>query len=299
MNSEKNDSEQALVIKLKLQTQLGSPQERTRIFDLEDRLQQAIEELGVGEFDGDEFGDAECSLYLYGSDANRLFEGVVKKISNRELLVQLYPRLYHMAHAGAWPSIERLGLLSTTALLDLFEVNGSRREELEAGRRSRSEPITHAKHGQALLRDQIPLNEIKLANALHDGLTPQEWYRILNRKVFFWGPQSRLSILRGAREYEADRQTIVVVDAARLVARHGDRVLLCHMNSGATQPMAFPRGKKTFLPIDQYPLAERRKKYGPKGAVAEVTVDYSVPDVREFVIEAYETGGGEKRKDFV
>jgi hypothetical protein len=74
MNSEKNDSEQALVIKLKLQTQLGSPQERTRIFDLEDSLQHAIEELGVGEFDGDEFGDAECSLYLYGSDANRLFE---------------------------------------------------------------------------------------------------------------------------------------------------------------------------------------------------------------------------------
>jgi hypothetical protein len=30
-----------------------------------------------------------------------------------------------------------------------------------------------------------------------------------------------------------------------------------------------------------------------------VTVDYSVPDLREFVIEAYETGGGEKRKDFV
>ncbi len=63
--------------------------------------------------------------------------------------------------------------------------------------------------------------------------------------------------------------------------------------------MAFPRGQKTFLPIEEYPLAERKKKYGVKRAVAEVTVDYSVPDLREFVVEAYETGGGENRQHFV
>jgi Family of unknown function (DUF7002) len=38
-----------------------------------------------------------------------------------------YPCLYHMAEANIWPSIEKHGLLSTTALLDLFEVNGNRR----------------------------------------------------------------------------------------------------------------------------------------------------------------------------
>lgn len=105
--------------------------------------------------------------------------------------------------------------------------------------------------------------------------------------------------MQSAREYEGDRQTIVVVDAAQLVARHGARILLCHMNSGATQPMAFPRGRKTFLAIDEYPLAERWKKYGAKSALAEVTVDYAVPDLRDFVIEAYEVGGGRKRHDFV
>jgi hypothetical protein len=61
--------------------------------------------------------------------------------------------------------------------------------------------------------------------------------------------------------------------------------------------MAFPRGLSTFLSIDSYPLADRLRKYGAKGAVAEVTVDYSVPDLREFVIEAYEIGGSEKRRD--
>jgi hypothetical protein len=204
-----------------------------------------------------------------------------------------------MAHAGSWPSIQRHGLLSSTALLDLFEVSGDRRDALESRRRMQSEEITHPIHGRALLRDQKPLNENKLAAALDDGLTPRDWYRLLNRRVFFWGPETRLRILRGAREYEANRQTIVVVDSARLVARYADHIELCHMNSGATQPMAFRRGRKTFLPIESYPLVERRRKYGEKGAVAEVTVDYSVPDVSDFVVAAYEIGGGENRKDFL
>jgi hypothetical protein len=201
-----------------------------------------------------------------------------------------------MAHAGVWPSIERYGLLSTTALLDLFEVNGARREQLESSRRSRSEEIVHVTHGTALLRDQIPLNERKLTGALQDGLTPRDWYRLLNRKVFFWGPESRLRILREAREYNELRQTIIVIDTATLVARYSERILLCHMNSGATQPMAFPRGLRTFLPIDTYPIVERRRKYGLNGAVAEITVDYSVPDVRDFVLEVFEVGGGEKKR---
>ena len=216
---------------------------------------------------------------------------------NHETLIEVYPRLYHMAHVGAWPSIERFGLLSTTALLDLFEIGGERREQLELSKRSKSEEISHPKHGRALLRDQIPLNEKKLAKALQDGLAPRDWYRLLNRKAYFWGPESRLKILREAREYTDHRQTIIVIDTGQLVARHGERISLCHMNSGATQPMAFPRGLSTFLSIDSYPLTDRLRKYGAKGAVAEVTVDYSVPDLREFVIEAYEIGGSEKRRD--
>src|ERR1022692_4480653 len=105
-------------------------------------------------------------------------------MSNAELLIQLYPRFYHMAHAGSWPTIQRHGLLSTTALLDLFEVNGERRSALESRVRPKSEEILHPAHGRALLRDQKPLNEKKLAGALDDDLSPRDWYHVLNRKVF-------------------------------------------------------------------------------------------------------------------
>jgi len=48
-----------------------------------------------------------------------------------EELISTFPRLYHMAHVNAWPGIKRHGLLSTSALLDLFGVRGSSRKALE------------------------------------------------------------------------------------------------------------------------------------------------------------------------
>jgi uncharacterized protein DUF7002 len=42
-------------------------------------------------------------------------------------LVETCPRLFHMAEPGSWAGIQRHGLLSTSALLDLFEVDGDLR----------------------------------------------------------------------------------------------------------------------------------------------------------------------------
>ena len=51
-----------------------------------------------------------------------------------EEFVRRYPRLYHMAQVGSWPSIERNGLLSTSALLDLFQIKGeARKRRLRVG----------------------------------------------------------------------------------------------------------------------------------------------------------------------
>ena len=49
-----------------------------------------------------------------------------------EELIRYFPVLYHMANAGTWPSIRGRGLLSTSALLDLFEIRGQERERIES-----------------------------------------------------------------------------------------------------------------------------------------------------------------------
>lgn len=219
-------------------------------------------------------------------------------MKNEELLVQMYPRVFHMTHPDNWQGIRRFGLLSTTALLDLFEVKGKLRSQLEECPRKESVDISHPNHGRATVRDQKPLNAKKLESVLDDGLTVADWCRMLNRKVFFWGPESRLGILREAREYESRRQLIIVVDSQKLVQRYRNRIALCHMNSGNTNPMAFRRGRKTFLPIEEYPLSQRKKR-GVRNAVAEVTIDHSTPDVLEMAVEVYEVGGGLPRRDLL
>ncbi|GLS36424.1 hypothetical protein GCM10010869_20130 [Mesorhizobium tianshanense] len=69
--------EQAAIVYLLLNGgQFGASQERESILVLEDRLEQVIRDASVGEFDGDEFGEGNCILYLYGPDAERLFVAI-------------------------------------------------------------------------------------------------------------------------------------------------------------------------------------------------------------------------------
>jgi len=56
--------------------------------------------------------------------------------------------------------------------------------------------------------------------------------------------------------------------------------------------MAFPRGRRTFLPISEYPFDEYRRRRSRKDAVVELAVEHSVPDIRELVINVSELGGG-------
>jgi hypothetical protein len=45
-----------------------------------------------------------------------------------------------------------------------------------------------------------------------------------------------------------------------------------------------PRGRGTFVSIDDYPYDERRRTRSRQDAVAEVAVDYAIPDIEDFVL---------------
>lgn len=90
-----------------------------------------------------------------------------------------------MAESGSWPSIRNHGLLSTSALLDLFEIEGKERHAIETQCRPESITIHHQVYGSAVIRDQKPLREKTLQNLL-DGMTTAEYYLMLNQKTFFW-----------------------------------------------------------------------------------------------------------------
>jgi hypothetical protein len=210
-----------------------------------------------------------------------------------EAFAERFPCLFHMAEAGSWPSIQRHGLLSTSALLDLFEVRGEQRVALEARHRPESVTLHHPQHGMAVVRDQKPMDDRGLLRSLSGGLTPEDWYRLLNTRVFFWVRRERLMTLLDARAYRGKRQTVLTVDTARLLARHEASILLSPINSGATKPFPAQRGPDTFLPMARYPFSSWDQKRKGREPVVELTVTHSVPDIRDFVLRVEEYVGGE------
>jgi hypothetical protein len=189
-----------------------------------------------------------------------------------------HPQLYHMAEPGSWPSIEQYGLLSTSALLDLYGIQGSRRAMIESEHRPDKVTISHANMATAVARDQKPLNEKKLRSCLID-MEPSDWYRELNRRVFFWPSRTKLAKLLGARAYRDDEQLVITISTDELLARHVDRIRLSRINSGATVYVPVQRGRDTFVPLRDYPEEWWRDR-----RLGEVAVDYSVPDIRDFTV---------------
>ncbi len=95
-NPTKKDSpmkspEHAVLVYLKLSNgQMGTEKERADCHALEDRLERSINAKQAGEFDGDEFGEGFCTLYMYGPDADALFKAVEADLKSAPLLTGSY-----------------------------------------------------------------------------------------------------------------------------------------------------------------------------------------------------------------
>lgn len=195
-------------------------------------------------------------------------------MSPRRDLASRRPLLYHVAEDGALAGIERHGLLSTSALLSLFDVAEPRRTVLESEWRQRCEVITHPIHGTTALRDQKPMRPEWLRKCLQDGLTPSDWYRLLNGKVFLWPSERTVATLLTARPYRDRPHLVLVVDTRSLLEDGQHVVTVSAINSGNARRRPTPRGPGTFAPVSIGALPPR---------IAEVAVDEAIVDVMTHV----------------
>lgn len=189
--------------------------------------------------------------------------------------VRRHPRLWHLAHGDAWRGIQDHGLLSAVALVRAWEVPADRAEALLSRRRLTSESLEHPSFGTAVLRDQKPLHEGKLASVLADGLTVPEWLRLLNTFVFLFPDAAALQTLRTA--YADEPAVALEIDTAKLIAEYGSLVRLSAINTGAVLYKPAPRGRGTFMGVAQF---DRTKK------VREVAIADGLPDVLRYLVSA-------------
>jgi len=204
-----------------------------------------------------------------------------------EELAARHPRLYHVTEPGAWESIRKNGLLSASRLLDLYEVQGEKRETLETKRRPAAVVLHHPHHGQIILNDNVPLSEQALSKCLDDQLTPSEWLRMLNARVFFWTTEESLNRLLSARLNRTRQREVIVVDTLSLTNAYAGQMDLCPINSGATLRKPVRRGLGTFTPLLRYPFHEWSHLRGQRDEIREITVSGQVNDIEQHVMDVF------------
>lgn len=211
--------------------------------------------------------------------------------------MELPDRVYHLAEASNWLSIQRHGLLSASNLFDLAGVFGTVRKQLE--RRQRLEHTALPNGVQ--IRDQRPMPPAGLEACLV-GMTPAEWYGLINARAFCWLDPNRLNRQRAACEPRP--QVVLTVDTAALVASYGRQLEVTPINTGNARRRPARRGAATFVPYADWIKSgwgseaaalgtpERRRSVPP----AELTVVGSVPDVMRFVVGVSELAAGQSFK---
>lgn len=203
-------------------------------------------------------------------------------------------RAYHMAEAANWPLIQREGLFSASVLLDLAGVSGVERERLEKNQR-----LTHTELPNGVqIRDQRPMPPEALATCLI-GMSPSQWYELINSRIFFWLDPDRLNRQRSA--CGARPQVVITVDVEQLVAAYVDHIAVTPINTGNARRLPAKRGAASFVPYTKWldcwwiseasALGTRIRPYSHQPV--ELTVSRPIPDVMRFVIGVQELAPGQ------
>jgi hypothetical protein len=208
--------------------------------------------------------------------------------------IELPALVYHLAEASNWRSIQRHGLLSASTLFDLAGVPGADRNKLEWWQRLQHIELPNG----VQIRDQRPMPPAGLKACLV-GMTPAEWYGLVNARVFFWLDPCRLNRQRAACDPRP--QVVLTVDTAALVASYSRQLEVTPINTGHARRRPARRGTATFVPYASWiksgwaseatalGIRERSRSLPP----AELTVVGSVPDVMRFVLHVSELAAGQ------
>jgi hypothetical protein len=201
------------------------------------------------------------------------------------LLAQIHPRLWHVTAAEAVPSIRARGLLTTADIVALWDVPQNERERLLTRRRPFPVTLSHAEHGPIVISDNAPLSEKKLGDVLDDGLTPADWLRMLNERVFFFADERPLHSLLGAKSNASRPKAIIEIDTRRLAEAYGEAIEIAPINSGNTNYAAQRRGLSTFAPLagTDYERWQRARGRKQRDTIKEVAVRRSIPDIASFI----------------
>ena len=190
-------------------------------------------------------------------------------------------RLYHLAEAANVPGILEHGLLSTARLAAQAGMPGRERDTFLRAHRTGNVRLPSG----VVVRDQRPMPPAQLAPALGDGLTPPDWYALLNAHVFLWPDRDRL--VRQRRACGDRPQRVLTFDAPALLERLGDHAVVSPINSGNARRKPAPRGRDTFVAYRSWARTAGPQVRGPRRP-AEFLFSCVVPAVSPYLLDVTE-----------
>jgi hypothetical protein len=162
---------------------------------------------------------------------------------------------------------------------------GVSRDRLE-----RAQRLTHTElPNRVHIRDQQPMPPTALEKCLC-GISPADWYAMVNSRVFFWLDPNRLNRQRAACEPRP--QVVIAIDTAGLVAAHERHTAVSPINTGNARRKPARRGAATFVPFAEWARSGwaseaaalgtpvRKRSHQP----VELAVVDAVPDIMRFVV---------------
>jgi hypothetical protein len=197
---------------------------------------------------------------------------------------------YHLVDEANWVSIQANGLMCAKRLAAACGY------DLGALRSHRAKGLTLP--SGVRIRDQSPMPPAVLAKCLRDGLSSEDWYDLLNSKVFFWLDPERLN--RQRRACGDTPQRVLVIDAVSLLEKHGGRAEVTPINTGNAMRAAAPRGRSTFVPWNrwissawEYEQVGRTVTRPPNHRPVELTIEDAVEDILDHVVETIALHSGQ------
>jgi hypothetical protein len=175
-------------------------------------------------------------------DGSRCLRGRITRILYSFLKTYAPIYFYHIAEQSNLDSIKRHGLLSTEQLLKLTGFKKNESADFLGQHRPRSLVLANG----ITIRDQRPMPPTLLSPALLDGMTPPDWYRLLNGFVFLWANKERVK--RHLRAFDNHRQALLVFNAPHLLADLEKKIYVSPINSGNARRRPVPRSQTLFAP---------------------------------------------------
>jgi hypothetical protein len=156
--------------------------------------------------------------------------------SKREIRI-----VYHLVDIRNWKSIQAKGLLSTQRLVELST-------NVDRSMLRRHRPDGEYLDFGAFIRDQSPMPRKSIERALRSGVTPEDWFELLNSKVFFWLDLNRLNRHRAA--CKSQKQVVLAIDAGRMLEQYSPFASVSPIISGNAMRAAVHRNLTTFVPYE-------------------------------------------------